>query len=232
MHFLRLLLATWLEIGIVTVFFLFWLCKRTVSRINTLDKPVLDQDTFQQLLAAAYTLQEQNRLPVNETKADSSQAVSLRPKSLPMTQSEVEPLASLNASAVPSSRDKRIPRSDEFFWRVATAVAMAALFALLLVTSHHRLSALPARLEVVQQEPIHGSINALGKVILKPGAIQTTDPFVAAVFAGQKHYRAVLRKELDHVFGTIEIDVIPVGPVQTTDGIDILKFANTLFNGR
>jgi hypothetical protein len=179
MHFLRLLLATWLEIGIVTVFFLFWLCKRTVSRINTLDKPVLDQDTFQQLLAAAYTLQEQNRLPVNETKADSSQAVSLRPKSLPMTQSEVEPLASLNASAVPSSRDKRIPRSDEFFWRVATAVAMAALFALLLVTSHDRLSALPARLEVVQQEvplrrvpPLSDGV-ATKTIIMEPEATKT-----------------------------------------------------------
>jgi hypothetical protein len=28
------------------------------ERTNTLDKPVLDQETFQQLLAAAYTMQE------------------------------------------------------------------------------------------------------------------------------------------------------------------------------
>jgi hypothetical protein len=69
-----------------------------------------------------------------------------------MAHSDLEPSAHLNGSAVPTSRDRRIPRSDEFFWRVATAVAMISLFALFLVTSHDRLSPLPARLEVIQQE--------------------------------------------------------------------------------
>ena len=58
MHLLRLFLAVWIEFGIATVFFLYWLATRTAQRINTLDKPVLDQDSFQQLLSAAYTLQE------------------------------------------------------------------------------------------------------------------------------------------------------------------------------
>ena len=71
MHLLRLFLATWIEFGIVTVFFLYWLAKRTARHINTLDKPVLDQDSFQQLLSAAYTLQEKNRSLVKETKGDS-----------------------------------------------------------------------------------------------------------------------------------------------------------------
>jgi hypothetical protein len=35
-----------------------------------LDKPVQDQETFQQLLAAAYTMQEQTHLLVKETKED------------------------------------------------------------------------------------------------------------------------------------------------------------------
>jgi hypothetical protein len=89
---------------------------------------------------------------VKETKADSYQTVSLWPEPVQMAHSDLEPSAHLNGSLVPSSRDRRIPRSDEFFWRVATAVAMISLFALLLVSSHDRLSPLPARLEVIQQE--------------------------------------------------------------------------------
>jgi hypothetical protein len=152
MHLLRLFLATWIEFGIVTVFFLYWLAKRTARHINTLDKPVLDQDSFQQLLSAAYTLQEKNRSLVKETKGDSSQTVLLRPEPVQMAHSDLEPSVHLNGSVVPPSRDRRIPGSDEFFWRVATAVAMVSLFALLLVSSHDRLSPLPARLEVIQQE--------------------------------------------------------------------------------
>jgi len=152
MHLLRLFLATWIEFGIATVFFLYWLVTRTARHVNTLDKPVLDQDSFQQLLSAAYTLQEKNRSLVKETKADSFQTGSLRPEPVQMAHSDLEPSAHLNGSAVPNSRDRRIPRSDEFFWRVATAVAMISLFALFLVTSHDRLSPLPARLEVIQQE--------------------------------------------------------------------------------
>jgi hypothetical protein len=152
MHLLRLFLAVWIEFGIVTVFFLYWLVTRTARHINTLDKPVLDQDSFQQLLSAAYTLQEKNRSLVKETKADSSQTVSLRPEPVEMAHSDLEPSAHLNGSVVPTSRDRRIPGSDEFFWRVATAVAMVSLFALLVVSSHDRLSPLPARLEVIQQE--------------------------------------------------------------------------------
>jgi hypothetical protein len=103
---------------------------------NTLDKPVLDQGTFQQLLAAAYTLQEQNdHLLVKEAKADFSRTlsaeavaekvhlippVSLTPEPLaetelplksvvPMTQSEVDPLALLNDSLLHPETDTRVP---------------------------------------------------------------------------------------------------------------------------
>ena len=152
MHLLRLFLAIWIEFGFVTVLFLYWLVKRTARHINTLDKPVLNQDSFQQLLVAAYTLQEQDRSLVKETKADSSQTVSLRPEPVQMAHSDLEPSVHLNGSVVPPSRDRRIRRSYKFFWRVATAVAMVSLFALLLVSSHDRLSPLPARLEVIQQE--------------------------------------------------------------------------------
>ena len=83
---------------------------------------------------------------------DSSQTVLLRPEPVQMAHSDLEPSAYLNRSAVPTSRDRRIPGSDEFFWRVATALAMVSLFALLLVSSHDRFSPLPARLEVIQRE--------------------------------------------------------------------------------
>jgi hypothetical protein len=150
MHLLRFLLAAWLEFGIVTVFFLYCLAKRAARPIDALDKPVLDRDSFQQLLSAAFTLQERNRSLVQETDVDSSQTVLLRPEPVLMAQSDLGPLASRTHSAVPNSRDRRIP--DEFFWKVATAIAMVSLFALLIVSSHDRLSPLPARLEVIQQE--------------------------------------------------------------------------------
>jgi hypothetical protein len=34
MHFLALFLKAWLAIGTVTVFFLFWLCKRTAATVD------------------------------------------------------------------------------------------------------------------------------------------------------------------------------------------------------
>ena len=185
MHLLRLFFAAWLELGIVTVFFLYWLCKRTARRINTFGKPVLDQDTFQQLLAAAYTLQEQNGYPVTETKAGYSRTVSMALESVPMAQSDVRLLPSLNDSPVPSARDRRIPRSDEFFWRIATAVATTALFALLLVTSLDRRSPLPAGLELVQQEvPSHkvlpqNSGVAAKTIVMQPQATRIDNSVVA-----------------------------------------------------
>jgi hypothetical protein len=176
MHPLRLFFAAWLALGTATVFFLFWLCKRTAERINTLDKPVLDQpvldqDTFQQLLAAAYTLQEQNPQPVKETKADSSGRVSLPLGSAPTAQYDAEQLASLNHSVVASPRYRRIPQSDEFFWRVATAAAMATIFAVLLVASTNRLSPLPAGLVVQQQEPLRRVVTKA--VVMEPQATKT-----------------------------------------------------------
>jgi hypothetical protein len=144
MDLLRLFLAIWIEFGIVTVFFLYWLVTRTARHINTLEKPVPDQDSFQQLLTASYPLQEQDRPLVKETKADSSQTVSLRPEPVQMAHSDLEASAHPNGSVVPPSRDRRFPRSDKFFGRVATAVAMISFFALVLVSSHDRFSPLPA----------------------------------------------------------------------------------------
>ena len=189
---------------------------------NTLDKPVLDQVTFQQLLAAAYTLQEQNARLL-EAKADFPQTLSdraiaekvplnplvslpfkrLAETGQPQAQTDVEPLASLNDSVLQPEIDARVPvlarevqedatfkrpqsksaqlvllvqhsvpcatsgsrdrmvrrrasQGNELFWRAATAVAMAAVSALLLGASIHRLSPLPAGLalpsEKVQQQ--------------------------------------------------------------------------------
>jgi len=176
MHVLRLFLAAWLELGIVTVLFLYWLCNRTAERANTPHKPVLDQQKLQQLLAAAYPLQEQNLASFKDTKADSSQTVLL---AVPMAQSVEGRLAYLNDSAVPNSHGRRIPRSNLFFWRVAAATVMVALFALLLVSSVDRLLPLPAKLEVPQQEvPFHKVLPLSGgaatsAILTQPQATKT-----------------------------------------------------------
>jgi hypothetical protein len=161
MHLLRLFLAAWLEFGIITVFFLYWLVKRTTQHVDRLDKPVLDQNTFQQLLAAAYTLQQQNHSLVKEAQADSAQTILLTelPESV-LRQSDVEQSAPFNTSTVPSSRARTVrgptPQSEVFFWRIATAIAMSAVSALLLVASSDQLSPLPSQLvlpsDVVQQQ--------------------------------------------------------------------------------
>jgi len=107
-----------------------------LQRTNTLDKPVLDQGTFQQLLVAAYTLQEQNdHLLAKKARADFPQSLSygavagkvhlilpvpMTPEplaetelplnlALPLAQSDVEPLASVNNSALRPETDPRVP---------------------------------------------------------------------------------------------------------------------------
>jgi hypothetical protein len=159
---LRSFLAAWLEFGIISVFFLYWLVKRTTQHVDRLDKPVLDQNTFQQLLAAAYTLKEQNHSLVKEAQADCAQTALLTelPVESVLPASDVEQSAPFNTSTVPSSRARTVrrptPQSEVFFWRIATAIAMAAVSALLLVASSDQLSPLPSQLvlssDVVQQQ--------------------------------------------------------------------------------
>ena len=189
MHLLRLFLTAWLELGIVTMFFLFWLCKRTALRTETLDKPVLDEAAFQQLLAAASTLQAQNSSKLGkEAQADSPPIVSLALESAPMTQSDLQPLAALNDSVVSSG--KRVLRGDEFFWRVATATAMAAVSALLLFASLDHLSPSPKGLEVVNREaPFRRALQqsvgvATETSTMEPQATKTERPDVAETLPG------------------------------------------------
>jgi hypothetical protein len=132
MHLLRLFLTAWLAFGIVTVFFLFWLCTRTARRLN-----------------------------------------------------DIEPLTPLNDSVVPSYGDRRISRRDEFFWRVATAIAMVAVSAMLLVPSLDRLSPLPAGLELVHHKapfrrvlPQSGGV-ATKTIMMEPQATKTERAAVA-----------------------------------------------------
>jgi hypothetical protein len=179
---------------------------------NSLDKPVLDPIAFQQLLAAAYTLQEQNVHLLEKAKADflatlchdagvgkvhPIPSVSLAPLAAlddsqrhPEMNPQVPNLAQeiLEAKSSKSFRRRgskatqlspvcpvrsgsghkgrrRIAQSNELFWRAATAVAMAAVLALLLVASIDRLAPLPAGLilpsEAVQQPiPFHKSRRA------------------------------------------------------------------------
>ncbi len=221
------------------------------QRSNTLNKPVLDQETFQQLLAAASTLQQQNdRLLVEASKVDFAQTlpegaiaksvgvmplVSLTPgplaetepaleSVLPIAQSDVEPSVSpldsalepeTNAripvlppqfledptfkqpqskpaplmmpvcQAVPNarsgSRDRamrsRISQRTELFWSAATVAALAAVSALLMGGSIHRLSPLPASLtlpsEVLGQPVPFRRAKRIGAVLAQSGGAGT-----------------------------------------------------------
>ena len=142
MYLLRLFLTAWLALGIVTVFFLFWLCKRTAAVVKESDQPDVQ-------------------------------------------------VASLSDSPVPGSRDRRTPRSYQFFRRVATAVAMAAVSAFMLVASSHRVSPLPAGLVVVQQEvpfrrvqPPCGGVAATKTIVMEPQTMKTERSVVADKLSG------------------------------------------------
>jgi hypothetical protein len=148
---------------------------------NTPNKPVLDLGSFQQLLAAAYTLQEQNdHLLLNGAKADFSQTFTGRaiaeklplpppvsPSCKPLAETELPmksaaPMIQSDLPVLRRDRDaasssphrvarRRIFQSNELFWRAARVVAMAAVLALLLGGSIDRLSPLPAGLALPQE---------------------------------------------------------------------------------
>jgi hypothetical protein len=119
---------------------------------NALVKPVLDEATFQQLLAAAYTLQAQIAF-------GSSPATSVRPEPPKLARAAdmvaAPPLVIIRALPAKTVRGQTSP-SHRLFWRLAAMAATAAVSALLLGASIGRLSPLPAGLtlpsENIQQQ--------------------------------------------------------------------------------
>ena len=67
------------------------------------------------------------------------------------------------------------------------------------------------------------------EIILEPGAVQSPHTLVAEIFAGEEHHGAVAREQLHNVLGPVEIDVIAVGPMQASDGVDVFEFADAMF---
>jgi hypothetical protein len=154
------------------------------------DKPVLDERTFQQLLAAAYALQKQNDLlPAKEAKVDCVRTLSdrqiagceARSEMVPMTPQTVtgpvtgevsaedvlEPTGSESARFVPPPDSHRVAAkrfllTDELFWKVATVATVAAVSALLLGASVHRFSPLPTGMSLPSE------------AVQKPMPFQTT----------------------------------------------------------
>jgi hypothetical protein len=127
---------------------------------STRGKPLLDERTFQQLLGAAYILQQHyDRLLARELKATYAQTLSsgaivenLRPpRVLPTPQTRAHPLPPLVPvhRAHPACRNKALGKqvslTDTLFWKVAMVVAVASVSALLLGAAVHRSSALPDR---------------------------------------------------------------------------------------
>src|SRR6266852_5032737 len=109
------------------------------QRPTTQDKPVLDQGTFHQLLAAAFTLQQQNdRLLVKERKADCAQippdaAIAERVRSIPVVpltpETVTQPVPPLEPQPMPTHLARRAYRfiilgkrsflTDDLFWKAA-----------------------------------------------------------------------------------------------------------------
>ena len=52
---------------------------------------------------------------------------------------------------------------------------------------------------------------------------------MAPVFARKEHHSAILREEAGDFFGPIIVDIIAIGHLQAADGVQILKFADTVF---
>ena len=127
---------------------------------NPLHKPVLDECAFHQLLSAAYTLQQQNGVEkvwvdvpnalaekiFADLEHEPSQTASFKP--LPSRPARAMPAVHPPVSSAPhdSTARRRITKSDEFFWGIATAVAIASVSVLLLGASINHFSPSPAGL--------------------------------------------------------------------------------------
>jgi len=141
---------------------------------STQNKPVLDEETFQQLLAAANMMQQHNeRLLVKKPKADYTETLSagaiaenVRPSHVvPLTpETLAHPVASPKPKVAHLARlayryralGNRSSLTDKLVWKAATVVAVTSVSALLLGATIYRFSPLPAGLalssEVVQQQ--------------------------------------------------------------------------------
>lgn len=187
---------------------------------STRGKPLLDERTFQQLLGAAYMLQQHNdRLLAKRPKADYAQSLSdgviaehVGPliQVVPLTSEIVahplpppEPARLAHLAYRYKTLSKRFPLTDEFFWKVATVVAVASVSTLLLGAAVHRFSPLPDGLalpsEMVEQKTPVQKIERVVTVLPQTGSVGTKTvaaelgaatkaaaPTVRTVVAGQR----------------------------------------------
>src|SRR5580658_9252551 len=86
-------------------------------------------------------------------------------------------------------------------------------------------------LEMVEQKAVHRAIHALSKEVLEPSAIEPAHARMTSIFAREEHHRAVLGEQLHHVLGAIEVDVVPIGPMQTANGVEVLELPDTMLQG-
>jgi hypothetical protein len=132
---------------------------------NPQGKPVFDERTFQELLLAAYLLQQHNdRLLANSPRTAYTQVFSNgtvaeyveAPSATPLTpETMAHPVLAAHRAYGYRTSSKRFVLTDELFWKTATFVAVAAASTLLL-GAVHRSSPLPTSLtsgtEVVEQQ--------------------------------------------------------------------------------
>jgi hypothetical protein len=164
---------------------------------STQGKPALDEETFQQLLAAANVLQQQNdSVLVKEPRADYVQTLSAGAIAENVGPIQVVPLtpetvANLVVPLEPQPKPAHLARlahryrtlgrrsflTDELFWKAATVAAVAAVSALLLGATIYHFSPLPSGLapssEVVQQQVPFRRTKRIVTVPAQSGAVGT-----------------------------------------------------------
>lgn len=106
---------------------------------NTRNKPYLDEETFQRILAAAYALQKSERCKQARNIDDQVPEEFL----LETRQPDVRPTNKLLSDIGPT---KHIHAADDLFWNVAAVAAVAAILSLSFLAAVHRSSPLPSEI--------------------------------------------------------------------------------------
>ena len=193
-------------------------------------KPVSDERTFQQLLLAAYLLQQHNdRLLAKSPGTGYTQALSnatvaeyvetpsaaaLTPETMsdPVLPRERSPLA--HRADRYRALSKRFALTDELFWKTATFVAVAAVSTLILAAVH-RFSPLPTSLtsgtEVVEQQTPFQKARPIVTVPTETGAFGAktmTDQQPASRVDPDSAQRTIVKPDFPRSAKRSEVDIV------------------------
>jgi hypothetical protein len=197
---------------------------------NPQGKPVFDERTFQELLLAAYLLQQHNdRLLANRPRTAYTQVFSNgtvteyveAPSATPLTpETMAHPVLARDRSPLAylayryRALSKRFALTDELFWKTATFVAVAAVSTLILAAVH-RFSPLPTSLtsgtEVVEQQTPIQKARPIVTVPTETGAFGAktmTDEQPASRVDPDSAQRTIVKPDLPRSAKRSEADIV------------------------